>query len=152
MLGVAALALCALLLPNPAFAKDKPLQLPYKIHGTITLFPTAETATTGIFDLVDVGQSTYLGNYLNTGWVQFIFVEGQPVILDGAGTAVAASGDESHWTMETMTGRVLIHGAEEGRFMGFVGYFDSTLISMTENEDGTWTVPYTGEGRVMFEK
>jgi len=127
-----------------AQAGQKPL--PYMIRGTITLTPTD---TPGRFTMYDVGQATYLGRYVNTGWLAFMFDdEGNLVVLGGEGTAVAANGkDYSNWHMEPGTGRVIFDGADEGRFAGEEGYFDSTILTM---DLAAGVVTYIGLGEITF--
>ncbi len=142
--GLALLTGALLALPSTALAKGKPQ--PYKIKGTITLTPTE---VPGVFQMYDVGESTYLGHYVNTGWLAFTFdADGNLVILGGKGTAVAANGrDYSNWHMEAGTGRVIFDGADEGRFEGEEGYFDSTILTM---DLSAGVVTYIGVGQITF--
>ncbi len=148
--GLTLLAGALLVIPSTALSKGKPQS--FKIKGTIVFTARADTPTTGIFDMIDVGEATYLGAYVNTGWLQFILVDGEPLILAGAGRAVAANGrDYNNWHMEPRTGRVIFDGAEKGRFVGMSGYFDSTILSMTLNPDGSGGVStYIGIGEVTL--
>lgn len=134
--------------PSTGLSKGKPQ--PFRIKGTVVSTPRADTPTTGKFDIVDVGEATHLGLYRNTGWLQYMMVEGKLVILDGAGQSVAANGkDYNTWHMEPLTGRVIFDGGV-GRFAGMSGYFDSTITSMTINPDGSGESTYTGIGEVTF--
>ncbi len=144
--AIAALFLCALTaIPSTVFA-DSGKPVPYKIKGT--LFMTPREGFPGLYDFVDTGTSTYFGKYDNQGWLQF---NADLTIAAGAGVCTAATGDYNTWVMEANTGRVISTGGI-GAFEGVEGYFDSTIISMTFNEDGTITSEYTGDGYFTFPK
>ena len=145
-LGSLALLTGALLmLTSTALAKGKPQ--PLKLTGTTILTPTDQL---GVFEMFNVGQSTYLGNYVNTGWFLIMIDDGGNVVtLDGAGTVFAANGkDYLNWHMEPYTGRVILDGAAEGRFEGAIGYFDSTVLTMDLQ---TGILTYIGSGEVTFD-
>jgi hypothetical protein len=147
--GIALIAGVLVALPSTTLAKGKPQ--PYKIKGTSLLVPRPDTPATGIFDMYNVGEATYFGRYSNIGWLQFALVDGEPVIVAGEGTCVAANGkDYSNWHMEPFTGRVIFDGADEGRFAGEEGYFDSTTLSLVWNPDGTGVAIYIGTGELTF--
>ena len=142
--GLALLTGALLMLTSTALAKGKPQ--PLKLTGTTILTPTDQL---GVFEMFNVGQSTYLGNYVNTGWfLIMIDDEGNVVTLDGEGTVFAANGkDYLNWHMEPYTGRVILDGAAEGRFAGATGYFDSTVLTMDLQ---TGILTYIGSGEVTF--
>jgi hypothetical protein len=144
LVGLALLTAALLMLPSTALAKGKPQ--PLKLKGTTTLTPTE---IPGVYTVLNVGQATYFGNYVNTGWFALMLDDdGNVVIAAGEGTTVAANGkDYVNWHMEPFTGRVILDGAADGRFAGAEGYFDSEII--TSDPDAPITT-WIGFGEITF--
>jgi hypothetical protein len=143
-LGIAALIVCAILLPTGTIAKDKGV-LPLKLKGVLTVTWVDPIAQPGYGLFTDVGEGTHFGRYSNSGWLQF---DQNGAVLMGEGYAIAANGDVSHWMM-LGSWATLMGGT--GRFDGDSGGFETVVTAgPVLNPDGTMTINYTGTGTIMF--
>lgn len=141
--AIATIFVCGtMVLPCTASAGGNPQ--PFKIKGTVEFTPVA--GSPGLFTLVDIGESTYMGRFYNEGWMQF---NADLSIAAGEGVCHAANGDYNRWKSKPNSNTVISLGGV-GRFEGVEGYFNSTIISIEPHPDGSMTGKYIGEGQFTF--
>ncbi|MHC1769285.1 MAG: hypothetical protein AB9869_34225 [Verrucomicrobiia bacterium] len=157
--GLAAL-LCGLLLPTAIWASGKFQTLQLKLHqGVNTL--TVDSARTEnpsqpYFNMVDIGECTHFGRYVNHGWVQIDMSAQPPCSLGGEGTLTAASGDSVGWVLALDPANPeridVVPNTGTGRFEGATGYLNNFPVSMTPNPNGTITIIHWAQGELTVPK
>jgi hypothetical protein len=160
-LGLAAL-LCGLLLPTAIWAGGKFQTLQLKLHqgiNTLTLdLEKTKDPSKPYFNMVDIGECTHFGRYLNEGWVQIDMSANPPRSLAGEGTFTAANGDSFQWVLDLRDPNnpervYIVPNTGTGRFEGATGYIDSYPISMTPDPSGTIiTIIHWAEGELTIPK
>ena len=145
-IGIASLAVCALVLPALA-SLDNPVTRPVKVWGNMTV---VFNPMTGLGQCTDWGESTAGGRYSNAGWCA-LNAEGK--FVAGEGVVVVANGDTIEWVIGSAPNNVVYTGGT-GRFEGVTGGFVATATSQEvfDNGDGTWTskVTYVGIGKITY--
>ena len=113
--GLAALAVCALVLPVVGSSKN-PVERPYKGQSTITWIVSM---VTGSAVGQELGVATHVGRYTNEATA--VWDLNHFVILSGSGIVTAANGDQAFWTMTAdQPGVVQVDGGT-GRFENVTG-------------------------------
>ena len=145
---LAAIVVCALVLPVPASTKN-PVTRPVKIHGHATV--TVVDPLTGECQLTEWGQATHTGRYSNTGSTVMDLATGS--LVAGYGTVVTANGDTIDWVIPAPYKGQFTGGT--GRFQGITGGWDNTQMSPQPpvfNLDGTITlvITYVGLGEATY--
>ena len=143
-LGLAALV-CGLLLPSAIGASGEVQTFQLKLRqgiNTLTVDPTRTVdPSKPYFNMVDIGECTYFGRYVNNGWVQIDMSAQPPRSLGGEGTLTAANGDSIGWVLAVDPDNperiYVVPNAGTGRFEGATGYLDNFPISMTPDPTGT---------------
>ncbi len=160
-LGLTALV-CALLLPSATWASGKVQTFQLKVHqaiNTLTLdLEKTVDPSKPYFNMVDMGECTHFGRYLNEGWVQIEMSAQPPRSLGGEGSFTAANGDSFKWVLDLRDPNnpervYIVPNTGTGRFEGATGYIDSFPVSMTPDPTGTiLTIIHWAEGELTVPK
>ena len=158
-LGLAAL-LCGLPVPSAIGASGDSQTFQLKLHqgvNTLTVDPTRTVdPSKPYFNMVDTGEFTYFGRYVNNGWVQIDMSAQPPRSLGGEGTLTAANGDSVRWVLALDPANperiYVVPNTGTGRFEGATGYLDNFPVSMTPNPNGTITIIHWAEGELTIPK
>ncbi len=155
-IGFAVLAGCAICLSAAAEPKQQ-VSRPYKITGVTVGEITAVTVTTNdlliSFNLVNVGEATHCGRYLNVGTTTLSLVTHTGT---AEGTFSAANGDIIYW-VGVIKGTALTVTATggTGRFAGGSGGFVAELSNVIIDPlppvvGGIISYTFEGTGRVSY--
>jgi hypothetical protein len=155
-LGLAAV-LCGVLVPSAIGASGELQTFQLNLHqgvNTLTVDPTRTVdPSKPYFKMVDIGECTYFGRYVNNGWVQIDMSAQPPRSLGGEGTLTAANGDSVGWILAVDPANpervCIVPNTGTGRFEGATGYLENFPVSMTPNPNGTITIIHWAEGELM---
>ena len=148
--GLAALAVCALVLPAIGSMKH-PVERPFKGVGHCVLLvdPLTGNVVSGGSVSSNWGVATHVGRFENE-------VSGN-MMTGLSGTLTAANGDQVHWVAAGPTTITAVGGT--GRFAGVTGGFTAVIADdyseeLVTNPDGTMTLiisyTYTGTGAITY--
>ena len=138
VIGIATLAVCALMVPALGSQKKLPTR-PIKVKGNMTV---VVNPLTGFCTITDWGEGTHVGRYWNTGSG---YLSPEPAFVAGSGTVIAADDRSS---IDWMIGapNTVVYTGGKGRFQGITGGFVATPTSESapvDNGDGTVTIVFT---------
>ncbi len=131
--------------------------LQLKVHQGLNTLTVDMQKTTDpakpYFNMLDVGEATHFGSYVNEGWVQTDMSAQPPRSLGGEGTLTAANGDSVGWVLALDPANpervYILPNTGTGRFAGATGFLDNFPISMTPNPYGL-TIVHWAEGELSI--